>query len=408
LERSLGYRSRVFVVLWLVNFLLMFTVSLVSTPKPYLAKEFAQGSDAAAVEAATTEAWGIILSLGFVASTLGYFIGGFAADAVGKRTVVMGSFAVLAVGCSLFAVAPNMYFLFLASFVEMFAVGLSGPAISALAADCSAQSSRGMAYGVFNLSWVFAQVPAPLLGGLIGQVVNLHTPFLIAIFISIAGMGFSILMQRKNAATKKKSAEDPVAAGITSSKQATSLRKVVLIFSATNLSNGVLNGFVSPLLTGILMFRLSANLTEYGLVLSIASSLVTGLVQIPGGKLTDKFGRKPLVLFGFLCIPLVLLLAYSRTLLDFTLIMSGISAIGNISSPAVSAWMMDLIPEHRRASVSGVTQGINGIGLSVGPAAGSYAWNSTKPDAAVPCGIAAIIFATALPFYLMLKDSKVS
>jgi MFS family permease len=101
-------------------------------------------------------------------------------------------------------------------------------------------------------------------------------------------------------------------------------------------------------------------------------------------------------------------MAYSRTLLDFTLIMSGISAIGNISSPAISAWMMDLIPEHRRASVSGVTQGINGIGLSVGPTAGSYAWNSTKPDATVPCGIAAIIFATALPFYLMLKDSKVS
>jgi len=113
-------------------------------------------------------------------------------------------------------------------------------------------------------------------------------------------------------------------------------------------------------------------------------------------------------LFGVLCIPLVLLLAYSRTLLDLALIMRGISAIGNISSPAISAWMMDLIPEHRRASVSGVTQGINGIELSVGPTAGSYAWNSTKPDATAPCGIAAIIFATALPFYLMLKDSKVS
>lgn len=100
-------------------------------------------------------------------------------------------------------------------------------------------------------------------------------------------------------------------------------------------------------------------------------------------------------------------MAYSRSLFDFALIMSGISAIGNTSSPAISAWMMDLIPEHRRTSVSGVTQRINGIGLSVGPTAGSYTWNSTKPDTAVPCGIAAIIFATALPFYLMLKDSRV-
>ena len=407
MESSFNYKSRVFVVLWLVNFLLTFTVSLVSTPKPYLAKDFINGSDAAAVEAATTEVWGIILSLGFVASTLGYFLGGFAADMVGKRLVVICSFAVLGVGCGVFAVAPSIHFLFLASFVEMFAVGFSGPAISALAADCSARSSRGMAYGVLNLSWVMAQVPAPLLGGFIGQVVNLHTPFFLAVFISIVGMVFSVLMQGKNADAKKQTTEIPVAVSSVSSKQSTSLPRVIMIFGATNLSMGLLNGFISPVLTGMLMFRLNASLTEYGLVLSIASSLVTGLVQIPGGKLADRFGRKPLVLFGFLCIPLVLLLAYSRTLLDLTLIMSGISAVGNISSPAISAWMTDLVPAQRRASVFGLTQGINGIGLSVGPTVGSYVWNSTKPDATIPCSIAAIIFTTALPFYLILKDSKV-
>ena len=65
-------------------------------------------------------------------------------------------------------------------------------------------------------------------------------------------------MQGKNVKAKKQAAEDPAATGSATPKQATSLRKVVLIFGATNLSNGLLNGFVSPLLTGILMFRLSA------------------------------------------------------------------------------------------------------------------------------------------------------
>jgi hypothetical protein len=70
--------------------------------------------------------------------------------------------------------------------------------------------------------------------------------------------------------------------------------------------------------------------------------------------------------------------------------------------------MMDLVPQHRQASASGITQTLNGVGLSAGPTPGSYAWNSTKHDPTVPCGIAARIFAVALPFYLMLKESNKS
>jgi MFS family permease len=87
--------------------------------------------------------------------------------------------------------------------------------------------------------------------------------------------------------------------------------------------------------------------------------------------------------------------------------MGGISAVGNISSPAISAWLMDLVPEQKRASVSGITQTLNGIGLTAGPNAGSYVWNSTKPDAVASCGVAALIFAASLPFYLMLKEPTI-
>ena len=181
---------------------------------------------------------------------------------------------------------------------------------------------------------------------------------------------------------------------------------MILIFSVTNILNGLLNGFVNPVLNGMLLFKLEAAPAMYGLVLSLSSSLVTGLVQLPGGKLTDRFGRKPLVLFGFLGVPLIFLLGLSRSLLDFSFIMGGISAVGNISSPAISAWLMDLIPKQRRASVSGITQTLNGIGLTVGPNMGSYTWNATKPDAIIPCGISAVIFVASLPFYLMLKEPR--
>jgi hypothetical protein len=67
---------------------------------------------------------------------------------------------------------------------------------------------------------------------------------------------------------------------------------------------------------------------------------------------------------------------------------------------------VDLVPEQRRASASGITQTLNGVKLTVGPNVGSYAWNATKPDAVIPCGIAAIIFIASPPFYLMLQESE--
>jgi hypothetical protein len=70
----------------------------------------------------------------------------------------------------------------------------------------------------------------------------------------------------------------------------------------------------------------------YGLVPSISSNLATGPVEVPRGKLTDKFARKPLVFLSILCFPLAFLLMFSRSFLDFSLIVGYISVVGNLSS----------------------------------------------------------------------------
>ena len=398
LSNGFNYRSRIFLVLWSVNFLFTFSTYLIPTSRAYLTKAFVGN-----VETATMEALGILLSLGSAAATIGYFAGGFAADAIGKKKVVILSFTVLAVGCGLFVIAPNLYGLYLANFVMFFASGFSSPAISALVADCSEQCSRGMAFGVFNLSWIASGVAAPLLAGYIAQFVNLYMPFMLAVLVSVAGLFAAYLLKGKSVDKKDEKSHEVKK---TSTGASLGLKRVIIIFSVTNVLNGLLNGFINPVLNGMLLFKLAAAPAEYGLVVSLSSSLVTGLVQVPGGRLADRFGRKPLVLFGFLGVPLAALLGFSNSLLDFSLIMGGISAVGNISSPAISAWLMDLVPEHRRASVSGITQTLNGVGLTVGPSMGSYVWNATQPDAVIPCGIAAVIFAAAFPFYLILKEPK--
>jgi DHA1 family multidrug resistance protein-like MFS transporter len=370
---------------------------------PYLIRGFVTGED---VERATNEAFSIAVSLGYAATTVGYLLGGFTADVVGRRKIVISSFAMLATGFALFAAAPNMYVLFVARFIQMLGMGFSAPALSALVADYSAQSSRGMAYGVYNLSWITAQIPAPLLGGVIAQYVNVRTPFIIAIFISIVGLLFSILMQG-NHAEKRRLAdkEKDTAVEESASTPTMPLRRVLFIFSLTNIMNGLLNGFLSPLFNYLLQFKLSATPTEYGLVSSLASGLVTAIVQVPGGKLTDKFGRKPLILLAFLGAPLVFALSFSQSIWEFIVIMGAVSAVGNMSSPATAAWLMDFVPQRKRASVLGITRTVNGVGLSVGPNVGFYVLSST-PSVAIPFGTASLLYAIGLSFYLILKEPR--
>jgi DHA1 family multidrug resistance protein-like MFS transporter len=401
MSNGFNYRSRVFLVLWGVNFLFSFSMNLVPTPRAYLTSAFLGGD-----QAATIEALGVMMSLGYAASTVGYFVGGFAAESMGKRRVVIVSFLVLAAGCGIFAATPSLYFMYLANLVGFFAAGFSSPAISALVADCSEQCSRGMAYGVFNLSWVSAGIVAPVLAGVVAQFVSLRSPFLIAGFVSVAGTFLAFLMKGKTTEKVRATVRNTRTFRNLFSNGNSALRQVILIFGITNLLNGLLNGFINPVLNGIMLFKFQAAPAEYGLILSLSSSFITGLVQLPGGRLSDKFGRKPLVLFGFLGVPLVLLLGFSGSLLDFGLIMGGISAVGNISGPAISAWLMDLVPGEKRASVSGVTQASSGVGLTGGPSLGSYVWNTTKPDAVSSCAVAALIFAAAMPFYLVLKEPK--
>ncbi|MEA2089214.1 MAG: MFS transporter [Thermoproteota archaeon] len=398
-------RPRGFIIVWLLMFLITFAAAMVSPPIPYIIKEFfvEECADEAAIEEASAAAFGIIMAVGAAALMLGNLFGGFLADILGRRKIVFVSFTVLAFGCAVFSVAPSLFWLFLASFIEMFAVGLSSPAFKALVADYSTKRSRGAAYGTFNLSWITAQIPAPLIGGVLSQFLSLRMPFNVAIDIALLGLFFSLFVVEPRRAPKLETEQVDDAPTM---KTTMPLKRVIAIFGLTNLLNGLLNGVIGPLMNVFLVFRLNANPSEFGMVSSLAFGVTTGLVQIPGGKLADKIGRKPLVLFSFLGAPLVMGLAMTQSIAQFTLVVAGICAIGNISSPAVSAWLMDFLPKSKRASASGIMGMLNGAGRTTGPVIGTAVWNYAMPNVVLPFGVVTLLWLASFPLYLKLAETK--
>jgi len=87
-----------------------------------------------------------------------------------------------------------------------------------------------------------------------------------------------------------------------------------------------------------------ASAMQVGLVLG-AYSLTQGLLQLPFGMASDRFGRKPVIIFGLLLFAVGSLVAALATDLDVTIIGRALQGTG-----AISAALTACIADHTRDS----------------------------------------------------------
>lgn len=398
----MGYSSKVFMVLWACRFLATFTISLVSSPIPYLIEKFVEvPGDLEKTKEVTSFGIGIVLALNSVALIIGSSLGGYVADRFGRKKAIFLAFTILTSSFVVLYLSQDIMLLFVASFIEMLGFHLAAPSFTASIADLTSRSSRGTSYGVYNLSWIFSQILGPALGGLIADISGLKTPFLVSLLISFVATALSLLISKDTGET--------IPTQVSSSEEdyevdsVMPLKTVLQLFGIAFVINGVANGAFSAIMSPYVMYNLQASTTEFGLVSSLGFGLVAAIVQIPGGKLADKYGRKPLVLSSSIALPFIPALALTTNIWQFVLLLGVICAIGNISTPAVNAWLMDSLPKSKRASVYGVINTISGAGSIVGPLIGSYLWNSM--GAIVSFAVTDLIFSLQLFAYLKMKET---
>jgi MFS family permease len=305
---------------------------------------------------------------------------------------------------SLFActIAPNVFWVIGAYFVQVFSISLSQPAFTALVADMSRLSSRGRAFGRFNLFWIGSAVPAPFVGGFLADSIGLRFPFIVAVLMAFVGLVASFGLAGISSGTARRS--EVIAEG-EDEKILMPFGRVLLLFGTIGLLSGLASGLLMPLNRLYPMEKLHVSATELGLVFSLGFALVTTLVQIPGGTLTDKFGRKPIMLFSLLGAPFVVALAYTGSLSEYILATAGSMVFGNIAAPAYQAWQMELVPCSKRAVASGLINTLSGVGMFCGPFVSVWLYQS-QPSIAIAFVVAAIPWVLQIPPILKLKETK--
>ena len=114
--------------------------------------------------------------------------------------------------------------------------------------------------------------------------------------------------------------------------------------------------------------KFGVGMTQAGVLLGMSS--LFGLIgSVVGGALTDKFGRRQLILFGLVFSALSSLLfglASDVRILYFLVVIVGL--LSRVSTPAHDAMMADILPPEKRQEAFGITRVVFNYSWIVGTA----------------------------------------
>ena len=150
--------------------------------------------------------------------------------------------------------------------------------------------------------------------------------------------------------------------------------------------------------------KFSVGMTQAGIILGFFS-IFSMLGSMIGGALTDKFGRRSLILFGLVFSALSTLslgLVREYWVLFPLAVLTGL--LSDISHPAHQAMIADILPEKQRAEGFGILRVVGNMAWIIGPTLGGLIANQSYfylfiSDAVASCIVAAL-------FYKLIPETK--
>jgi MFS family permease len=145
-------------------------------------------------------------------------------------------------------------------------------------------------------------------------------------------------------------------------------------------------------------------LSQVGLIFA-ALTFFTIVGSTIGGGLTDRFGRKPMAIFGLVASALsILAMGFVQKLTAFVPLVLLAGLMGNIGGPARSAMVADILPEEKRAGGYGLHRVIFNLSYVIGPALGGLLAAYSYLYLFLFDTVASLL--TALVIYLLLPETK--
>jgi MFS family permease len=305
---------------------------------------------------------GLLIALfGVVNAALQPFAGAFI-DRVGlRKPFIQAGLLIMAVAILSFLLVSRFTDMLILRSLQGIGVALTVQAALALMVNSSQRQTRGGSMGIYTTSRMFGLAIGPLIGGALYDHFGFDAAFYVgAGFVLVAIVLVQLWVHEEPVKTKPPGAEK------------------FRIIDRTLLTGGILGAaFASFVMAGdftmmsTLEEQFNARLDMNAFLFGIAFSALLFsrlLLQVPLGRLSDRIGRKPLIIGGLILLaPATAFLGYATSFIMLT----GIRLLQGVGSAAVAAPAFAVAADLAQTGSEGrqmsiITMGF-GLGVALGP-----------------------------------------
>lgn len=337
--------GRIITVLLLAIFVAMLGLGIIGPLMPVYAKNLG----------ATGFLLGLIFSVFSISRLIFMPFIGKVSDRVGRKLFISVGLLIYTMASIGYIFSKNVYELVGIRFVHGFASAMVLPIAMAYIAEISPKGREGAYMGFFNTSFFLGMGLGPFLGGFLTDYSGkFQTAFISMGILTAVALILVLLFLPER---KKTSFEPAKSVSFRSMLRNKIVRGLFVFRSVSALGRASVMAFL-PLLA----INMKISTSQVGLLISLAI-LTIAIMQWPFGKLSDRMGRVPFIIFGSTIGAIALILMPSSKgffpILSLCIIM-GLG--GSISMPAASA----LIAQAGRKTGMGSTMGLFNMAMSLG------------------------------------------
>lgn len=276
-------------------------------------------------------------------------------DKVGRKKLIVGAFVSSSLLALMYRFAEAPGHLFILQAIGGLAIGCLWPPMMAQLADLTPLNQRGKIMGTFNTLFFIGIGTGPIIGGYISSVYGFASVFYIWAIIASIGALVGIVSFKELV----KTASIPVAVqnpGIKKDKVKLLKPGFWTTFIAAlvvRARGGLCQSFNNSMLPLYAVALFQSSQRQIGGLMSI-HAIMLAVFNLPGGMLSDRFGRKTLVIAGTLVATLGVIW-YSFPSGYWTLFIAvGLAGAGAaFSTPSLAALAGDICYPQRRGEAYG-------------------------------------------------------